>query len=113
VGELLGLGLSHFGGFMFADEDMAARAKARLANGSLPPELDSPEKWPEPMQAEWGNDEGAGYAARHREQYFEGLRHIREALDAFKPDAVMIFGDDQYECFKEDLVDRSNHRIPK
>lgn len=104
MGELLGLGLSHFGGFMFADEDMAARAKARLANGSLPPELNSPDKWPAPMRAEWGNDEGASFAATHREQYFEGLRHVREALDAFQPDAVIIFGDDQYECFKEDLV---------
>jgi hypothetical protein len=104
VGELLGLGLSHFGGFMFADEDMSARAKARLANGSLPPELDSPDKWPAGMQSEWGNDAGASFAATHREQYFEGLKHVREAIDRFEPDAVIIFGDDQYECFKEDLV---------
>lgn len=104
MGELLGLGLSHFGGFMFADEDMSARAKARLANGSLPPELDSPDKWPAAMQTEWGDDQGASFAATHREKYFEGLKHLRKALDQFQPDAVIIFGDDQYECFKEDLV---------
>ncbi|MDX1484907.1 MAG: extradiol ring-cleavage dioxygenase [Alphaproteobacteria bacterium] len=104
MAELLGLGLSHFGGFMFGDEDMSARAKARLADGSLSPDLDAPEKWPAPMRAEWGNDEGAGFAAMHRRQYFEGLKRIRTALDEFQPDAVIIFGDDQYECFKEDLI---------
>ena len=104
MAELLGLGLSHFGGFMFSDEDMSARAKKRLADRSLPPELDSPDKWPAAMQAEWGDDQGAAFAARHRDQYFAGLTRIRGAIDAFKPDAVIIFGDDQYECFREDLV---------
>lgn len=104
MAELLGLGLSHFGGFMFSDEEMSARAKARLANGSLPPELDSPEKWPDAMQAEWGNDQGAKFAAIHRNRYFDGLKRIRAAIDSFRPDAVIIFGDDQYECFREDLV---------
>ena len=104
MAELLGLGLSHFGGFMFADEEMSARAKARLGNGSLPPELDSPEKWPDAMQAEWGDDQGAKFAAIHRDRYFDGLKRIRAAIDSFRPDAVIIFGDDQYECFREDLV---------
>ena len=45
MAEGLGLGLSHFGGFMFSDEDMSARAKKRLADRSPPPELDSPVKW--------------------------------------------------------------------
>jgi hypothetical protein len=104
LAEILGLGLSHFGGFMFPDEDMASRITARLADGSLPASLDHPSKWPEPMRAEWGEDAGTGFAARHRRDYFAGLDRIREALDAFRPDAVIIFGDDQYECFREDLV---------
>lgn len=104
MAEILGLGLSHFGGFMFPDDDMASRIKARLADGSLPPALDHPSKWPAGMREEWGNDEGASFAHRHRERYFHGLDRIRAALDDFAPDAVMIFGDDQYECFREDLV---------
>jgi len=104
VAEILGLGLSHFGGFMFPDADMASRVRARLADGSLPPALDSVEKWPPPMREEWGDDEGASFAARHRERYFAGLDRVREALDGFAPDAVVIFGDDQYECFREDLI---------
>lgn len=104
MAEILGLGLSHFGGFMFPDDDMSSRVRARLEEGSLPPELDHPSKWPRGMQVEWGNDEGAGFARRHRERYFAGLDKVRAALDAFEPDAVIIFGDDQYECFREDLV---------
>lgn len=104
MAEILGLGLSHFGGFMFPDEDMSSRAKARLEDGSLPEALNHPSKWPAGMRDEWGNDEGASFAHRHRETYFQGLDRVREALDAFKPDAVIIFGDDQYECFREDLV---------
>jgi len=104
VGDILGLGLSHFGGFMFPDEDMASRVRARLDDGSLPASLDHPSKWPEPMRAEWGNDAGSSFAKRHKADYFAGLDRIRDALDAFAPDAVVIFGDDQYECFREDLV---------
>lgn len=104
MAEILGLGLSHFGGFMFSDEEMASRIRARLDDGSLPPDLDHPSKWPEEMRGEWGNNEGASFARRHREEYFAGLDKIRAALDDFAPDAVIIFGDDQYECFREDLV---------
>ena len=104
MAELLGLGLSHFGGYMFSDEDMSARIKHRLEEGSLPESLMTPAGWPAHMRDEWGNDEGASFAARHREQYFSGLDRVRQALDAFKPDAVIIFGDDQYECFREDLI---------
>lgn len=104
MAEVLGLGMSHFGGFMFPDEDMASRVRKRLQDGKLPPSLDHPSKWPEAMQAEWSNDGGAAFAARHRNSYFTALDRIREVLDDFAPDAIVIFGDDQYECFKEDLV---------
>ncbi|MDA1324007.1 MAG: extradiol ring-cleavage dioxygenase [Proteobacteria bacterium] len=104
MADILGLGLSHFGGFMFPDEDMASRIRARLDDGSLPAMLDHPSKWPEAMREEWGSDDGTSFAKQHKAQYFDGLDRVRAALDAFKPDAVIIFGDDQYECFREDLV---------
>ena len=76
MADILGLGLSHFGGFMFPEEDMASRVKARLADGSLPESLDDPSKWPEPMRAEWGNDDGTSFARRHKQAYFDGLDRI-------------------------------------
>ncbi len=56
------------------------------------------------MRAEWGNDEGASSAARHRADLVAWMDKTRAALDAFKPDFVLIWGDDQYENFKEDVV---------
>lgn len=104
MAEILGLGLTHFGGFMFSDAEMGSRITAALNGKKLPGHLKDPANWPAPMREEWGNDQGAAFAARHRADYFAGLRRIRSELDAFKPDAVIIFGDDQYECFREDLV---------
>ena len=75
---------------MFPDEDMSSRIKARLADGTLPPDLDHPSKWPAGMRDEWGNDEGANFARRHREQYFQCLDRVRDSLDRFHPDAVIM-----------------------
>ena len=33
-----------------------------------------------------------------------GISRVRQALDDFDPDFVLIWGDDQYENFKEDIV---------
>ena len=57
------------------------------------------------MRTEWGNDEGGQFAAaRHRERLVGAMMKTRAALDAFKPDFVLIWGDDQYENFKEDII---------
>jgi len=56
------------------------------------------------MRTEWGSDGGTRFAAQHRAEYFAALDRIRAVLDAFAPDAVIVFGDDQYECYMEDLV---------
>jgi hypothetical protein len=56
------------------------------------------------MQAEWAEDFGAKAAAEHRKKLVAGFDRVRAALDAFRPDAVVIWGDDQYENFKEDLI---------
>jgi hypothetical protein len=56
------------------------------------------------MRAEWGNDEGADATRAHRSRCFAAMRTLRQRLDAFRPDLVVIFGDDQYENFIEDIV---------
>jgi hypothetical protein len=78
--------------------------KRMLQNPQLPEALKSPAGWPEPMRAEWGNDEGTSAATRHRADLVGWLEKTRAALDAFKPDFVLMWGDDQYENFKEDVV---------
>lgn len=104
MGECLGIGLSHYPGFIYPDDDMAMRVKQTITSDKVPAALKDPKNWPAPMQEEWGDDEGTAFAARHRAQYVDGVRRLRAALDEFKPDAVLIFGDDQYENFREDLV---------
>src|SRR5581483_8902462 len=80
------------------------RVRQVLTSDRVPAHLKDPRNWPEPMQREWGSDEGTTAAREHRRQFLEGVRKIRRAIDDFKPDAVVIFGDDQYENFREDCI---------
>ncbi|HLY67411.1 MAG TPA: extradiol ring-cleavage dioxygenase, partial [Chloroflexota bacterium] len=104
MGEVLGIGMSHFPGFANPDEQMSVRLKQVLSSDKVPAELKEPRSWPERMQREWSDDEGAAFAGEHRRQFVDGMRRIRAAIDDFQPDAVVIFGDDQYENFREELV---------
>jgi hypothetical protein len=104
MGELLGLGITHAPMFQFPDENMADILRDYLQRESTPPPLRSSENWPPPMRDEWGTDEGLTAARAHRETVVQGFRQLRAVLDAFAPDLVLIWGDDQYENFKEDVV---------
>ena len=104
MAEILALGISHYPPLHGHDDRMAWILKRMLQNPKLPDTLRTPAGWPEPMRAEWGNDEGAASAARHRADLVGWLDRTRAALDAFKPDFVLIWGDDQYENFREDVV---------
>ena len=104
MAEILALGISHYPPLHGHDDRMSWILKRMLQNPKLPQELRTPAGWPEAMRAEWGNDEGASSAARHRADLVGWMDKTRAALDAFKPDFVLIWGDDQYENFKEDVV---------
>lgn len=104
MAEVLGLGISHYPGFLYPDERMSGRLKKVLGSPSVPPVLREPANWPAPMRAEWAEDEGLAFAATHRAGFVDGVRRLRTALDEFAPDAVVVFGDDQYENFREDIV---------
>jgi hypothetical protein len=104
MGELLGIGLTHAPHFQFPDENMADLLRYRLRNADTPEAMRDPQNWPEPMRREWGDDEGLASAREHREELVRGFREARQALEEFDPDFVLIWGDDQYENFKEDIV---------
>jgi hypothetical protein len=104
MAEILALGISHYPPLTGPDSRMSWILKRMLQNPRLPERLKTPDGWPSEMRAEWGNDEGASSAARHRADLVGWLDRTRAALDAFKPDFVLIWGDDQYENFKEDIV---------
>lgn len=104
MGEILGLGLTHYPRFLDQDENMSVVLKAILKDPGLPEHYRTPDGWPEPMRQEWGNDEGRSAARRHREACFAQIRKQRAVLDEFKPDFIVLWGDDQYENFKEDII---------
>jgi hypothetical protein len=83
---------------------MSGILRGTLRDPVIPAELKDPGNWPPLMREEWGTDQGKAKAADHRQALLKGLGRIREALDEFKPDFVIIWGDDQYENFTEDII---------
>jgi hypothetical protein len=104
MGQVLGVGISHYPPLSGRDEDMANILRGRLQDPDIPTSAKDPRNWPPEMRAEWGDDQGVAAAARHRAAMRKGLARARAAIDAFAPDFVVIWGDDQYENFKEDIV---------
>ncbi len=104
MGEILGLGVTHFPPLSGKDADMGRILKRVLDDPALPEKYRRPDGWPAAMQAEYGADAGATAAGRHREALVAGFRNARRVLDEFDPDFVVIWGDDQYENFKEDII---------
>lgn len=105
MGEILGLGVTHYPPFIAPDEDRMFPLRRTLARDDRVPEaMKDPSNWPQPMQDEYGTDEGYTAAVQHRERLIGAFRKVRAELDAFKPDFVLIWGDDQYENFREDII---------
>jgi Catalytic LigB subunit of aromatic ring-opening dioxygenase len=104
MAEVLGLGVTHFPPLSGTDESMGRILRRVLDDPALPEQYRDPSGWPAPMREEWGADEGLSAAARHRAALLAGFRNARCALDEFKPDLVVIWGDDQYENFREDVI---------
>jgi hypothetical protein len=104
MGEILGIGLTHYPGLLRTDADMSIFLRRTLTSARVPAALKDPARWPAAMREEWADDQGAAAAAGHRKRLVDGFRRVRRALDAFRPDFLVIWGDDQYECFTEDCV---------
>lgn len=104
MAEILALGLTHYPPLCLDDANMAGILGRTLDDPAIPAAAKDPANWPPAMRAEWATDHGATAAAAHRAALVEGFDDVRTALDDFAPDAVVIFGDDQYENFKEDVI---------
>lgn len=104
MAEILALGISHYPPLAGQDDRMAGILKRMLRNPKLPEHLRMPAGWPAEMRAEWGDDEGTTSAGRHRAALVGWMEKTRAALDDFNPDFVLMWGDDQYENFREDII---------
>ena len=104
MGEILGLGVTHYPPLMGPDRNMADILRVILNDPGLPQRYREPAGWPERLRREYGTDGGASAGAAHRERLIGHFRRVRRALDEFRPDVVIVWGDDQYENFKEDII---------
>ncbi len=105
MAEILGLGLTHYPSLIAPDENKTWPLPRLIASHpGVPEEMKIPTNWPEPMRIEYGEDEGVASARKHRGRLVSSVRQIRKELDDFDPDFIVLWGDDQYENFKEDII---------
>src|SRR5258708_27667664 len=104
MAEILGIGCTHRPVMLRPNEAWTGMMKASLDDPDMPGHMKNPASWPEKLREELGNDWGAATASRYREVYRQHFAEARRALDAFSPDLIIMWGDDQYENFKKDIV---------
>jgi Catalytic LigB subunit of aromatic ring-opening dioxygenase len=104
VGDVLGLGLTHYPLLAGVDEHMADLLKVTLRDPDIPAHAKDVAHWSTLARAEWSDDGGTAAAATHRARLLDGLGRCRRELDAFEPDVLLVWGDDQYENFREEVI---------
>jgi hypothetical protein len=105
MGQIMGMGSSHWPAMIQPDEAKPWPFLRTLAHDPrVPAELKDQRNWPEAVRLEYGEDEGVSSHREHRRRLVEAFRSLRAEIEAFKPDAILMFGDDQYENFKEDII---------
>jgi hypothetical protein len=100
----LGLGMTHYPLLLTTDNLMAMLLAGTLTDPDIPAAEKDTASWPASMRADWSDDNGAAAATAHRRALTDGLARVRTALDEFDPDIVVVWGDDQYENFREEVV---------
>src|SRR5271167_3718279 len=104
MAEILGLGVTHWPTLCMPNEGLTGVFKTTLRAPNVDAARKDPANWPPELLAELGNDDGLSAANRCGERFGNDFRAIRKILDDFNPDLVVVWGDDQYENFKEDVV---------
>lgn len=103
MGEILGIGLTHQPTLAAKEYRPVALWRA-LGDPLLPPHLKEPAAWPERLREQFGSDRGLSACEAHRKALLEQFAVVRRALDDFKPDVVVMWGDDQFENFQSDII---------
>jgi hypothetical protein len=103
MGAILGLGITHQP-TLAAKQFRPVSLWRALGDPLLPPHLKDETAWPERLRAAWGSDRGLTACELHRQAIVAEFAVVRRALDDFRPDVVLIWGDDQFENFKSDII---------
>ena len=102
MAEILGVGITHYPPLLGFPDTYVNLLRGIMTSRLVPDEMKQPSNWPKEMQEEW--QDKSAQARSHQERHKKALKEVRKAIDDFAPDAVIIFGDDQYENFKEDVI---------
>ena len=104
MGEILGVGTTHYPGLTRPDEGLSSTWQRIINAPRIDPKWRDRRNWPAGMIEEVGNDMGLAAAGRHREKMWRNFRKLRQTIDEFAPDFIVVIADDQYENFKEDII---------
>jgi len=104
MGEILGVGTTHYPSLTGTDVGLSSTWQTIINAPRIDPKWKDRRNWPPGMLEEVGNDMGLASAARHREAMWRNFRKLRQTIDEFDPDFIVIIADDQYENFKEDII---------
>src|SRR5579863_8250520 len=104
MAEILGLGVTHWPTLCGHNETLTGVFHRVLGAPNVDPKVKDSRNWPKELMEELGNDDGLSAANRCGERFGNDFRAIRKILDDFNPDFVLVWGDDQYENFKEDII---------
>ena len=66
MGEILGIGMTHYPGLIAPDEDRGFPLARALRGNTIPEEMTNPSNRPEAMRITYGEDEGVSAARAHR-----------------------------------------------
>src|SRR5580693_4467929 len=104
MSDILLLGMTHFPRLRLPDEQWNMLLLKMLNDPAVPDEMKDPASWPEAMRREWGSDNGLQAAREQRVALTADFKVMRSELERFKPDFVLIWGDDQHENYREDGI---------
>ena len=104
MAEILGLRCTHWPTLCLPNEGLTSVFERVLSAPNVDPAVKDPGNWPAELLAELGNDNGLSAAIRCGERFGNDFLAMRKILDDFNPDFVVVWGDDQYENFREDIV---------
>jgi Catalytic LigB subunit of aromatic ring-opening dioxygenase len=104
MAEVIGLGLTHYPLLLSPDSQMSLLLRMTLTDPDIPAECKDPENWSPTARSQWSTDQGHAAAVQHRQELLEGLAVCRRELDNFQPDVLIVWGDDQYENFREEVI---------
>jgi hypothetical protein len=104
MSEILGLGMTHWPPLAGKDERLASTFRVTLTSPNVPDRYKDRANWPAEFLRELGDDDGASASRAYGARMADDFRTMRRILDDFAPDIVLVWGDDQYENFREDVV---------